>query len=158
MAVITRQTLVLRGVPVLRDGVVVEARRGAGYQGLEQPPTLFSMRHPSPMNPRHAIDPDAQPLPDAGRRQARAARWAGRPGFAAGGPPCWSRARRATGSLAWRALPGSSPHATATTRLQATGGSSEPRRMRGGKRGPACKPWFTGAGVTSTTPTRGAEA
>ena len=154
MAVRTRETLVLRGVPVVRDGVAVEARLGVGYQGLEQSPAPFSMRHPSPKNPRHAIDPDAQALPGAGRRQARA----GRPGYSAGVSHCRSRAHRATGSLAWRGLPGRFPTATATTRLQATAGLTEPRRTQGGKRGPAFMPWFTGAGETSTTPTRGEEA
>src|SRR5262245_60748587 len=51
MAVITRQTLVLRGVSVLRDGLTVVARLGSGYQAqATQTPAPFSMRHPQPFN------------------------------------------------------------------------------------------------------------
>jgi hypothetical protein len=49
MAVITRETLVLRGVSVLRDGLTVVARLGSGYQAT-QTPAPFSMRHPQPFN------------------------------------------------------------------------------------------------------------
>ncbi len=183
MAVITRETLVLRGVPVLRDGVAVEARLGVGYQGTEQLPAPISMRHPSPDNPRHGNEPGARPLPGADQRQDRDAPRAGRPGCPAGVPDSRSRAVRATRSLVRRGLPargpsltaawrtcrilaatpasvakarsGRFPTATTTARLQATSGSTEPRRVYGGKRGSAFMPRFTGAGETSTTPTRG---
>lgn len=50
MAVITRRTLVLRGVSVLRDGLTVVARLGTGYQAEKQKPAPFAMPHPMPSN------------------------------------------------------------------------------------------------------------
>jgi hypothetical protein len=183
MALNTLESLVLRGVAVLRDGVAVEARLGLGYQGTEQSPASISMRHPSSHNPRHGNQPDARTLPGADKRQDRVAPRAGRPGCAMGVPHSRSRAVRATGSLArrvlqargssltavWRlcriaagapaagakARSGRFPTATTTTRLQATRGLTASRRLHGGKRGSAFMPGFTRARGTSTTPTRG---
>jgi len=49
MAVMTRRTLVLRGVSVLRDGLTIVTRLGSGYRADHQTPALFSMRHPLPL-------------------------------------------------------------------------------------------------------------
>jgi hypothetical protein len=49
MAMITRTTLVLRGVSVLRDGLTVVMHLGSGYRADHQTPALFSMRHPLPV-------------------------------------------------------------------------------------------------------------
>ncbi len=47
MAMITRQSLVLRGVSVLADGKA-KVRSGSDYQGRHQALALLPMRHPSP--------------------------------------------------------------------------------------------------------------
>jgi len=49
MAMITGETLVLRGVSVVRDGNTARVRQGSGDPAkLEAPAFLISMRHPSP--------------------------------------------------------------------------------------------------------------
>jgi len=64
MAVITRETLVLRGVSVLRDGLTV-VRLGSGYRAvaMQQPAPIFTMRHPQPFNPGEK--PEAERWADA---------------------------------------------------------------------------------------------
>src|SRR5262249_52728836 len=77
MAVITRETLVLRGVSVLRDGLTV-VRLGSGYRAValqQTPAPIFTMRHPQPFNP--AEQPDAERWADAEHRDASSR--AGRP-------------------------------------------------------------------------------
>jgi len=60
MAALKLESLVLRGVVVVVDGVNVELRRGASYKaGLGTPEIPFSMRHPSQGQPPAGFAADA---------------------------------------------------------------------------------------------------
>jgi hypothetical protein len=85
MATCKLESLVLRGVAVLRDGRAVNTRRGTGYvAGTPTPEIAFSMRHPSPgcvpcfAQPAMRLDQaeylrvDAQAAFGAGRSHSRA--------------------------------------------------------------------------------------
>jgi hypothetical protein len=48
MVAFTLESLVLRGISVLRDGQAVELRRGTSYAAVPTPEIVNSMRHPSP--------------------------------------------------------------------------------------------------------------
>jgi hypothetical protein len=87
MALKTRKTLVLCGVSVLRDGAAVQKRLGLGYQGGQQPPAPFSMRHPFPRNPRADTEPEPRRHDvDRPDRDVGVVTRAGRPGCWAGVP------------------------------------------------------------------------
>jgi hypothetical protein len=77
MAVITRETLVLRGVSVVRDGNTAMVRQGSDNPAkLEAPAFLISMRHPSP-GCQGQIETGRHYPSDAGSRAGRSDSLAG---------------------------------------------------------------------------------
>jgi hypothetical protein len=80
MASISLESLVLRGVSVLRDGQNVDLRRGTSVAAVVQPlEVVISMRHPSPGcrqafepagGPDHAVDTDMAEACGAGRSRS----------------------------------------------------------------------------------------
>jgi hypothetical protein len=146
MAVITRETLVLRDVSVLRDGLTVVARLGSGYPAeMQTPAPTFPMRHPQPFAAANQPEAERWSNPDdhrdASSRTGRSARTAG----------CLNRA----------VLGGSVPAARLTGLLADAVASADkiPSRTRG-RTVSACPPWqaykpgFTAGLTTSTGSTR----
>ena len=139
MAVRTLQNLVLRGVTVGRDGLAIQARLGAGYQGNRQTPV--SMRHPSSSDPQAETEPDQRHV-SAEHRDDVAAGRAGRPGRLAGVLGCRRLAASASRAVALRW----SPQARSWT------------WARDMKRAEVGLVRFKPAGGASTASTRGKEA
>lgn len=128
MAVITRKTLVLRGVSVLRDGLTVVARLGSGYRAIatQTPASTFPMRHPQPFAAANQPAAERWSSPDdhrdASSRAGRSARTAG----------CLNRAN----------LGGSVPAARLTGLLADAVASADKTNPRmPGRSVSACPPW-----------------
>jgi hypothetical protein len=120
MFALTLDTLVLRGVSVLRDGQTVGVRLGTGYSaGIADPEGPISvMRHPSPGCRPGSDTPAGRDEPDA-KRAGFAASGAGR----SLGLESRSGLARSTGQpipSGWKAHGGTQP--TAATRLWPTQG------------------------------------
>lgn len=118
MAVITRETLVLRGVSVLCDGLVVVARLGTGYPSAapqQTPAICFPMRHPQSFNPRNLSDSERWASPDDHRdASSRTGRSAAKTIGAFPRKP-WTRGRFALACLPWQATqPGLAGRTTST--------------------------------------------
>ena len=141
MAVRTLQNLVLRGVTVGRDGLAIQARLGAGYQGNRRTPVPFSMRHPSSSDPQAEKEPDQRHV-SADHRDDVAAGRAGRPGRLAGVLGCRRLAMSASRAIAFRWSPKSRPWTLARKTKRAEVGLA----------------WFTPASGAFTASTRGKEA
>jgi hypothetical protein len=76
MAVKKLESLVLRGVSVLRDGQAVNLRLGSGYSAIGQNPTAsLTMRHPSPDSRQEFTALAADIEPDAGVGGAGRSHW-----------------------------------------------------------------------------------
>lgn len=85
MAVTIRQTLVLRGVSVVRDVVTGRTGLDRASAKTQTPALAFSMRHLSHRFPEAGYAPEQQPLA-ANNRSKRAVRRAGRSGSCPGVP------------------------------------------------------------------------
>jgi hypothetical protein len=83
MAVMNLETLVLRGVNVVRDVVIGLERNGSNLTGVQAPVSLSSTRHPSASDPWTDTDPGKR-YERAMQGAAHAAIRAGRPGSLAG--------------------------------------------------------------------------
>jgi hypothetical protein len=94
MAVQKLESLVLRGVSVLRDGQVVNPRLGTGYQAIKQVLPSLTMRHPSP-DYRQVFTPPAAAIEPAvsDRRDDAEVGGAGRSRWRAGVSVVWSCSR-----------------------------------------------------------------
>jgi hypothetical protein len=77
MVAFTLESLVLRGVAVLRDGTV-SLRRGAGVTYCQAPEVRLAMRHPSPGWVQGFAKPDQRPDHADQNRVDKAANGAGR--------------------------------------------------------------------------------
>jgi hypothetical protein len=85
MAVIRLETLVLRGVHVVRDVVTALVRIGSKGNGVQAPAVSLSpTRHPSSSDPRTDTEPGKRYERAMNRGAAHAAIRAGRPGSCAG--------------------------------------------------------------------------
>jgi hypothetical protein len=101
MAVNLLQTLVLRGVSVLRDGQAVELCLGASEAAVSTPEVRISMRHPSLGYPQASFNSNADwPIHDAKRDVGKASFGAGRSRSRAGVP-----SRRSPAPSAGRTTP-----------------------------------------------------